>query len=139
MVIPQAGLRLRRVVGARVDHAFLGTDYGPATLSLHFAHLRVCLRPVEPHAAAVGNLIESILCCNRADPHRLEQDIVSWIACHFRLFEPLLFIQRKMARKPSRKKGNAHSYCLAALINVGLAKLVEPDTVDQRLQTLGNE
>ncbi len=139
VVIPQAGLGLRRVVGGGVDHAFLGADHGPAALGLHLAHLRVGLRPVESHAGAVGDLIEPIFRHDRADLHRLEQDVVAWIAHHFGLPGLRLVIQRKMAGKPPRKEGKAHSHGLAAPINLGLAQLVEPDAVNQRFQTLGDE
>jgi hypothetical protein len=44
-----------------------------------------------------------------------------------------------MVGKPSGKKGNTHAPGLVAPIKLGLAQLIEPDAVDQRLQALRYE
>ncbi len=65
-----------------MDRAVLGADHAPAALGLDAAQRRQHARTEPPEPGAVGDLIEPVFRRDRADLHRLEQDVVAWITRH---------------------------------------------------------
>ena len=83
-IVPQPALDVRRYVARWVDLHFLGAHHRPAAFGLHAAHGRMGARPRMSHAVAVGHLKESILGGDRADLHRLEEDVEARLPGHQR-------------------------------------------------------
>ena len=69
-------------LGGGVNVALLGADDRPAPLGLHPAHHRHRGGMEPPHAVAVGHLVEAVAGGHRADPHRLEQNVVTGVSGH---------------------------------------------------------
>ena len=69
-------------LGGGVNVALLGADDRPAPLGLHPAHHRHRGGMEPPHAVAVGHLVEAVAGGDRADPHRLEQNVVTGVPGH---------------------------------------------------------
>ena len=79
-IVPEPGIGIGRVVGARMDRAIFGVHHGPAALGLHAAHGGQGTGQGPAHAGAMRHLIEAVACRQRPDAHRLEQDVVTRIA-----------------------------------------------------------
>ena len=82
LIVPDAQFDERRNVAGWMNLDLLGAHHAPAALRLDRPHGGECRGIPVSHAVAMRHLIESVLGRNRADPHRLEQDIVSGIAGH---------------------------------------------------------
>ena len=78
-LVPQPRLVGGRDVGGRVDFRLLGGDHAPSALGLDAAKRGFRIRVAVPHAGAVRHLVEAVGRGDRADPDRLEQDVVSGV------------------------------------------------------------
>jgi hypothetical protein len=85
-IVPQRGIGKRAVVGAWMDRAGSGAHHAPAALCLGGAKRSPGFRIGVGHARRMGYRIETVGRPLRADPHRLEQDVVPRIPrhCHVR-------------------------------------------------------
>ena len=81
-VIPKAPFVERLTVGTWMDLSLFGRDDRPAAFSLDSAQPceRLGLGPAD--ARAVRHLVEAVAGGHRADPDRLEQDVVALLAAH---------------------------------------------------------
>ncbi len=80
LVVPDPSLDEAADVRALVELHLLGADDRPAALGLHPAHHGVRCRVAIAHPVAVRHLEEAVPGRHRADPHRLEQDVVARVA-----------------------------------------------------------
>ena len=81
-VVPKLEKSIGRGIGGGMNRAYFGTDDGPSALSADLTNpvLRVDVLVTSP--GAVRHLIEAVLGRHRTDAHRLEQNVVAWIANH---------------------------------------------------------
>jgi len=79
-IIPHTGFGERLHIAGWVEVALFGSDDSPTALRFHAAHGDHAVREHTPHAVAVRDLVKPVWRRNRANFHRLEQDIVSGVA-----------------------------------------------------------
>ena len=80
LVFPQPQLDERRDFRGVVHLGLFGKDDAPAAFRFRAPHLGRCRRVAIATAIAMRNLIETVLRGDRADLHRLEQNVVAGIA-----------------------------------------------------------
>ena len=81
-VVPETALDEAADVRGGMDFDLLGADDGPTALGLDAAHDRVGGRVAVAHAVAMRHLEEAVARGDRAELHRLEQDVVARVAGH---------------------------------------------------------
>jgi hypothetical protein len=79
-VVPEPGGDERRLVRLGADGAVLRVDGGPASLGLQRSMTGLAARLANAEAGAVRNLVEAVPKRLRADPDRLEEDIMTGVA-----------------------------------------------------------
>ena len=86
--IPQTSLVVGQHIGTRVNITFLGSHHGPAALRFDTPHGGHRVRHPMPHAITVRYLVKPVTRGDRADLHRLKQNVVTGISGHrvFRIF-----------------------------------------------------
>ena len=78
--VPQVAFDRRGKIGAMVDAHFFRRDHCPAALGFDPAHGGHAAREAIAHSVAMRHLVKSVARRNRADIHRLEQNIENGIA-----------------------------------------------------------
>ena len=81
-ILEQHRVWIRARLTAHVEHALFGADDAPAALRLGAAHGRLGLGILAAHAAAMGHLVEAVAAGDRAELHRLEENVVAIVAGH---------------------------------------------------------
>ena len=81
-LVPDPRRDPRGVVRLGVDRAILGAARTPAALGLHATVVRLHPRLLRAGADAMWHLVEAVLQRLRADPDRLEEDVVLGVARH---------------------------------------------------------
>src|SRR6185437_4000554 len=74
------------MVGSGVDGDIARADDAPAPFSLGLAEGRTHARHGIRHAARMRHGIEAVGSCQRPDPDRLEQDVITGVAGHASVF-----------------------------------------------------
>ncbi len=110
-----------------MDLRLLGAQHGPAAGRLHAPHLGIRGGIAIAGAVAMRHLVEAVLRDLGADLHRLEQDVVAWIARHDGTFysglgdeagnaalvdgDPAMFLELDQRARPARlpQRGDAEA------------------------------
>ena len=82
VIVPNRAKGMRVVVRRRLSRTVFGTDNAPAAFGLHFAHCDGAVGHRKAHPRTMGDLVEAIGCRDRADPDRLEEDVVCASVSH---------------------------------------------------------